>query len=1155
MIIRARTISPSGPAALLLSFIAFVLALTGCASGTSHISGGPTPPSAPANVAAVAGNTKISLSWTASTATLGVAAYLVERCQGASCSTFTQVASISGTTTGYTDSGLAPNAVYTYRVRAQDTAGSLSSYSNTASATTNSTVSAPVITSAPTASATVGAVFSYQIAASNSPTNFGATPLPAGLSVNTATGVISGTPAAAGTFPINLSASNSSGTGTATLTLTVAAAPVPPAITSSLTANATVGTPFSYQITASNSPTSFAAVGLPAGLAINQTTGLISGTPNAAGTSNVTIGATNPAGTGSATLTLTVTTTPTAPAITSAPSAKGTVGIAFSYQIVANNSPTSFAATGLPVGLSVDTATGLISGNPTVAGTSNVALSATNAAGTGTAALALTISNAAPVISSSTTATATVGAAFSYQIIASNSPTGFAASGLPAGLSVNATTGLISGTPTTAGNSTVSLSATNSGGTGTATLTLTVSVAAPVITSSTTATATVGTAFSYQIAASNSPTSFAASGLPAGLTVNTTSGLISGTPTAAGTSTVTLSATNKTGTGTATLTLTVSVAAPVITSGGTASATAGTAFSYQIAASNSPTSFGASGLPAGLTVNTTSGLISGTPTAAGTSTVTLSATNKTGTGTATLTLTVSGTAPVITSSTTASGTVGSAFSYQITASNSPTSFAASGLPAGLTVNTTSGLISGTPTASGTSSVTLSATNSSGTGNASLTLTISGGSTGPVAFHSVQISNDADDGYYNHLNTTWNVSSPNLVGSWSSVTTAYSTGYRFPAVDANSGDTIQLAYLKLVSSATSATSSACGGPPCSNTYTFRVYGVAQDDGASFSSASGNTPLDVPYTSSYTDYTTTGPGDAHGSCKGNNNGQNTCTHTIDVTNIVKEITSRPGWKNTSAMRFVLLSTDSKAPNVYAGFADYSANASKAATLVVNPPEPTIVSSGAYGTSASVTYPTSYSVGPFVYHGASTLLLFLGDYYNFYSQPIPQPTISDSCGNRWYVLAGPTNWAGAVYFMRSTVYYVQNPASCPAGDTITVSTTIQEPIFLHFVAVAGSDTSNAPIASAITSPAPGVYTTSAASNSISLTKSGLLISWIFGDSDAPHVFTPQSPFVTDLNSTPNYLTTVFANASSAGSYQSQFAISPSDGWQAVIVGLEAP
>jgi uncharacterized repeat protein (TIGR01451 family) len=86
------------------------------------------------------------------------------------------------------------------------------------------------------------------------------------------------------------------------------------------------------------------------------------------------------------------------------------------------------------------------------------------------------------------------------------------------------------------------------------------------------------------------------------------------------------------------------------------------------------------------------------------------------------TLTIA-TPPVITSSTTATGDVGVAFSYQITATNSPTSYNATGLPAGLSVNTASGLISGTPSAGGTSNVTLSATSAGVTGTATLVLTI------------------------------------------------------------------------------------------------------------------------------------------------------------------------------------------------------------------------------------------------------------------------------------------------------------------------------------------------------------------------------------------------------------------------------------------------
>ncbi len=85
--------------------------------------------------------------------------------------------------------------------------------------------------------------------------------------------------------------------------------------------------------------------------------------------------------------------------------------------------------------------------------------------------------------------------------------------------------------------------------------------------------------------------------------------------------------------------------------------------------------------------------------------------------------------PVITSSASATGQVGSAFNYQITATNSPTSFSAPDLPAGLSINTGTGLISGTPTAAGSPSITLSATNASGTGTATLALTVTNSSAG------------------------------------------------------------------------------------------------------------------------------------------------------------------------------------------------------------------------------------------------------------------------------------------------------------------------------------------------------------------------------------------------------------------------------------------
>lgn len=80
-------------------------------------------------------------------------------------------------------------------------------------------------------------------------------------------------------------------------------------------------------------------------------------------------------------------------------------------------------------------------------------------------------------------------------------------------------------------------------------------------------------------------------------------------------------------------------------------------------------------------------------------------------------------APAITSATTATGSVGSAFNYQITATNSPTSYIAVGLPAGLSYNSTTGLISGTPTTAATSNVTFTATNAGGTGEGHVVLTV------------------------------------------------------------------------------------------------------------------------------------------------------------------------------------------------------------------------------------------------------------------------------------------------------------------------------------------------------------------------------------------------------------------------------------------------
>jgi chitodextrinase len=96
-----------------------------------------TAPSAPSSLAATASSSsQIGLTWTAATDDVAVTSYLVERCQGAGCSTFAQIG--TSATTSFTNTGLTAQTSYSYRVRASDAANNLGAYSNTATATTPS---------------------------------------------------------------------------------------------------------------------------------------------------------------------------------------------------------------------------------------------------------------------------------------------------------------------------------------------------------------------------------------------------------------------------------------------------------------------------------------------------------------------------------------------------------------------------------------------------------------------------------------------------------------------------------------------------------------------------------------------------------------------------------------------------------------------------------------------------------------------------------------------------------------------------------------------------------------------------------------------------------------------------------------------------------
>ena len=103
------------------------------------------PPTAPSALTATGARaSQINLAWTASTDNVGVTGYRIERCQGASCTNFTEVGSATGTSFG--DGGLSASTSYRYRVRATDAAGNLSGYSNIATGTTNGPNGAPSAT-------------------------------------------------------------------------------------------------------------------------------------------------------------------------------------------------------------------------------------------------------------------------------------------------------------------------------------------------------------------------------------------------------------------------------------------------------------------------------------------------------------------------------------------------------------------------------------------------------------------------------------------------------------------------------------------------------------------------------------------------------------------------------------------------------------------------------------------------------------------------------------------------------------------------------------------------------------------------------------------------------------------------------------------------
>ncbi len=161
-------------------------------------------------------------------------------------------------------------------------------------------------------------------------------------------------------------------------------------------------------------------------------------------------------------------------AITTTSLSGGTVGVAYSGRIAATGgtSPYKYSASGLPVGLSMSGSTGTISGTPTASGAKTVAIKVTdstrNSPESATENLQISIAGSVAPSKLAITTTSlpggTVGVAYAGAVTASRgtAPYTFSAGGLPSGLSINSSTGAITGTTTTVGTATASVTVTDS---------------------------------------------------------------------------------------------------------------------------------------------------------------------------------------------------------------------------------------------------------------------------------------------------------------------------------------------------------------------------------------------------------------------------------------------------------------------------------------------------------------------------------------------------------------------------------------------------------------------------------------------------------------------------------------------------------------------
>ncbi|MBA8879178.1 uncharacterized protein YhjY with autotransporter beta-barrel domain/carbon monoxide dehydrogenase subunit G [Phyllobacterium myrsinacearum] len=658
-------------------------------------------------------------------------------------------ATASGTSITYTPiAGRAGSDSFTYT--ATNATGT------SAPATVTITISPPNLALAPAAgalpAATVGAAYSQTFTASGGTAAYSyavtAGALPAGLTLSG--GVLSGTPTTAGPFSFSVTATDSStGSGPFSVTQNYSLSVNPDALVLPATTftNGQVGVAYSASInpaTGGTAPYTYAVTSgsLPAGVSISSS-GNISGTPTAGGTFNFTLTATDSAFvTASQTYSLTM----AVPTLSMTPAA-GTLalsyGQAYSQAFVASGgtAPYTYAlsAGALPAGISLSS-TGTLSGTPTVPGLYTISIRATDSS-TGTGApfartqnYVLTVSAPTIVVAPATLPNGTAGTSYAATLSVSGGvgpyTFGLTSGSLPSGVSFNAA-GEFSGTPTVSGTFSTTITATDANGqTGTRAYTWVIDAPTIVVTPATLSNGTAGTPYTANLSASGGagPYSFSlsAGGLPSGISFNS-AGQFTGTPTASGSFSTTVTATDANGfTAVQVYNWIINAPAIVVAPATLPNGATGTPYAATVSATGgaAPYNFSltAGSLPIGVSFNS-AGQFTGTPTSSGTFSTTITATDANGfTGSQVYTWAINTGTVIVSPETLAAGTVAVPYSQTVSASAgiTPYTFAvtAGSLPAGITLNAATGVLSGTPTAQVSANFTITATDSStGTGPA------------------------------------------------------------------------------------------------------------------------------------------------------------------------------------------------------------------------------------------------------------------------------------------------------------------------------------------------------------------------------------------------------------------------------------------------------